>query len=210
MRNTKTDLLLCIFGGWIGLHKFYEGKTGIGILYLLTCGIFGIGWIIDIIKLSRNYAKDHRNHILSAAKSGKDSNVTYRVAGVCYHKDDIMQLAYKNPMIDMSAEEIDKHGMIGKKIWAYKFHSNIVQLIPEPENIHDKNAIKVEVDGHFIGYIPSENCAVVLTAIQKKKISNVSCFIGGGPYKCVYRTNSGEYCVDDDKFDYSATIHIAL
>ena len=29
----------------------YEGKTGMGILYLLTVGLFGIGWLIDCIAL---------------------------------------------------------------------------------------------------------------------------------------------------------------
>ena len=42
-------LLLCIFLGWLGGHKFYEGKIGLGILYLFTCGLLGIGIIIDII-----------------------------------------------------------------------------------------------------------------------------------------------------------------
>lgn len=40
---------LCLFLGWIGAHKFYEGKIGMGILYIVTCGLFGIGWIVDII-----------------------------------------------------------------------------------------------------------------------------------------------------------------
>jgi hypothetical protein len=44
-------LLLCIFLGFLGIHRFYLGYTGLGILYLLTAGIFGIGWIIDIIRL---------------------------------------------------------------------------------------------------------------------------------------------------------------
>ena len=39
---------LCLFLGGIGAHKFYEGKGGQGVLYLLTVGLFGIGWIIDI------------------------------------------------------------------------------------------------------------------------------------------------------------------
>ena len=43
------SFLLCWFlGGW-GAHKFYEGKIGMGILYLLTGGLCGIGWFIDII-----------------------------------------------------------------------------------------------------------------------------------------------------------------
>jgi hypothetical protein len=44
-------LILCILLGLIGVHRFYLGYNGLGILYLLTLGIFGIGWIIDIILL---------------------------------------------------------------------------------------------------------------------------------------------------------------
>lgn len=45
-------LVLCICFGWCGAHKFYEGKVGIGIVYLFTFGIFGIGWIADIITIA--------------------------------------------------------------------------------------------------------------------------------------------------------------
>ena len=50
-KNKWIAFFLCLFFGYIGAHKFYEGKTGAGILYLFTCGIFGIGYIIDIIAL---------------------------------------------------------------------------------------------------------------------------------------------------------------
>lgn len=43
--------ILCLFLGYFGAHKFYEGKAGMGILYLLTCGLCGIGWFIDCITL---------------------------------------------------------------------------------------------------------------------------------------------------------------
>lgn len=49
-KNKWVALLLCIFT--VCGHKFYEGKVGMGILYLFTAGLFGIGWIIDIITLA--------------------------------------------------------------------------------------------------------------------------------------------------------------
>ena len=49
-KNKWISLLLCIFT--LCGHKFYEGKIGMGILYLLTGGLFGIGWLIDIISLA--------------------------------------------------------------------------------------------------------------------------------------------------------------
>ena len=51
-KSKTTALLLCIFLGGLGAHHFYVGKVGMGILYIFTCAIFGIGWIIDIIKLA--------------------------------------------------------------------------------------------------------------------------------------------------------------
>lgn len=51
MKNKWVALLLCLFLGFLGGHKFYEGKIGLGIVYLLTCGLFGIGCFIDFIVL---------------------------------------------------------------------------------------------------------------------------------------------------------------
>ena len=51
-KNKKTALLLCLFGGFLGLHQFYVGKIGKGLLYLFTFGLFFIGWIVDIIKIA--------------------------------------------------------------------------------------------------------------------------------------------------------------
>lgn len=50
-KNKWVAFLLCFFLGGIGAHKFYEGRVGMGILYLFTAGLFGIGWLIDIIAL---------------------------------------------------------------------------------------------------------------------------------------------------------------
>lgn len=46
--DKNVALTLCVLLGWLGAHKFYEGKSGMGILYLFTCGLFCIGWIVDI------------------------------------------------------------------------------------------------------------------------------------------------------------------
>ncbi|WP_258171112.1 TM2 domain-containing protein [Paenibacillus sp. R14(2021)] len=44
-------LALCIFLGYFGGHKFYEGRVGMGILYFFTGGLFFIGIVIDFIAL---------------------------------------------------------------------------------------------------------------------------------------------------------------
>ena len=44
-------LLLCLFLGFVGGHKFYEGKIGLGIVYVFTCGLFFLGTFIDFFNI---------------------------------------------------------------------------------------------------------------------------------------------------------------
>ncbi len=60
-KNKVVTLFLCIFLGPYGIHYFYVGKIGIGILYLLTAGLFGIGWIVDIFRIILGNFKDKYN-----------------------------------------------------------------------------------------------------------------------------------------------------
>lgn len=51
MCNKWVAVLLCLFLGFVGGHKFYEGKIIGAILYIFTFGFFGIGVLIDLLTL---------------------------------------------------------------------------------------------------------------------------------------------------------------
>ena len=50
MKDKKIAILLCFFLGTLGVHRFYLGETGKGILYIFTAGgLFGIIPLADFI-----------------------------------------------------------------------------------------------------------------------------------------------------------------
>lgn len=63
---------------------------------------------------------------------------TFKVAGISHYKDNIIK--------NFASEEDDE----------FDYETSSVELIPEPENEHDPNAIKVLVNGIKIGYVPKE------------------------------------------------------
>lgn len=50
-KNKWVSLLLCVFLGFLGAHKFYEGRVLLGVVYIFTAGLFGIGLVIDFFVL---------------------------------------------------------------------------------------------------------------------------------------------------------------
>lgn len=52
MKSKLVAYALWFFLGWLSAHRFYLGKVGSGLLYLVTFQFLGIGWIIDAFILS--------------------------------------------------------------------------------------------------------------------------------------------------------------
>ena len=52
MKDKTIALILSILLGGLGVDRFYLGYTGMGVLKLLTGGVFGVMWIIDIINIA--------------------------------------------------------------------------------------------------------------------------------------------------------------
>ena len=64
-KSRLVALLLCLFLGWAGIHRFYVGKAGSGIVYLFTVGVWGIGWCIDCIVILLGGFKDANNQMVT-------------------------------------------------------------------------------------------------------------------------------------------------
>ena len=65
MKSKLTAILLCLFLGSLGIHRFYLGYTIIGVIQLLTFGGFLIWVIVDLIRLIIGSLKDSEDNDLA-------------------------------------------------------------------------------------------------------------------------------------------------
>lgn len=182
-KKTLTEFLLCLFLGVFGAHKFYVGKIGLGVLYLFTAGLFGIGWFVDtIVVLIR---------LLNKGDAPQEKSFqNFNVAGTNYYQDELNKIA-----------KIIKGQLASNAIWRGKSDDQIrssksakpfyelpilpqtgdIVLVREYDNPHDKNAVRVDLYGIKVGYVPAEINTTVWKAYQSS--SALQWILFGGKYK---------------------------
>lgn len=76
MKSKTTAYLLWFFLGGFSAHRFYMGKTGSAIVYLLTGQLLGIGWIIDLFLLGGIVDQYNTNHELKTIRTATMANAS--------------------------------------------------------------------------------------------------------------------------------------
>jgi len=61
-RKRLVALLLCIFLGVFGAHRFYVGKIGTGVIWLFTLSLLGVGMLFDLILIIAGEFRDKQGH----------------------------------------------------------------------------------------------------------------------------------------------------
>lgn len=135
----------------------------------------------------------------------------HRVAGVSHYIENILLLAKENPDYFLKKNEFIKRKLFEQPIYQYIFSYNKVELIPEPTNQYDQNAVQVLIDGNIVGYIKSGSCKHILNLISENRIEKIEAKIKGGKYKCLrcYGDDEKEDCeMENEKDSYRIELTI--
>ena len=90
----------------------------------------------------------------------------HKIAGVAHYESNLLKLAFKNPAYSFTKKEIIAKRLYCKNLYEYSFAPKKTELLPDPTNPQDPNAIKVIIDGQHVGFIKSGSCGQILKLIK--------------------------------------------
>ena len=109
----------------------------------------------------------------------------FPVVGIVYHEKAVKRLQVAREDYRASAKKNVEDGLAGQKIFRYDYVNKPVDLIPEPDNTRDRNAVMVRIAGEHVGYISTEDNVHVLEILRFGSVKYITARITGGEYKVV-------------------------
>lgn len=154
-----SKFFICLFGGWFGLHKFIEGKTWQGVIYLCTFGLCFFGWgadcIVYLVKWLQGDSKPDQ-----VANNSPYTYLVFKVAGVTFKNGRKTRQAILRAL-KWGDEEIES-------------------ITLEPYEWEGKPAVYVKVNDQIIGNIPADTVETFYEYERKYKRDNIHCEVYGG------------------------------
>ena len=105
---------------------------------------------------------------LSGCKQSK-----FEVAGTAYYMDDILSLGTRNPDFTATAEALAEKGMLNVPVIEYDFPPVGTELVAEPNNPSDPDAIMVRMNGVKVGYVPARRCRELLEQVRSGQVQRL-------------------------------------
>jgi len=104
---------------------------------------------------------------------------TFKVAGVSFRQDTLAKLGKKNPDYALKAADLKKKYPTGY-VYEYVYKSIVPELVAEPENEHDPNAIAIYANGEKVGYVKKGSTSRIRNIMKDRKVLDMRLDIKGG------------------------------
>ena len=171
MKSNSIAFVLCLIFGYLGAHKFYQGKAGMGFLYFFTFGLLGIGWIVDTIVL-----------LVKVIREPKDTRrplISFKIVSRDQHLENLERWQAENDRPQWQGATYTS-----KPLYEYSWATNSTSasLRPEPDNPHDNKAIAVYLDNYHIGYVPQRISSRYYDVLIKNPLVTVHVHGGNSRY----------------------------
>lgn len=226
--------LFCLFGAFIGIT---EKSLLMTLFYAILSILLFVLWIkkpitfkespsvivntrtpsASVNKINKNSTKENRANPSSEINVPENSHKIekFHVTGTSHYQNNIESLGTENYAFELSKKELIEEGYEDDKIYSYNFYPSNVELIEEPDNPYDPNAIKVVIDDVLVGYIKKGSCSHIKKLLHSGKIKKIDADIYGGKYKMLYSEFDDEkdkevYYIEKDKSDYYVIIEISI
>ena len=134
----------------------------------------------------------------------------FRVAGTSYRQEALEKLVWENEDYNLSKNQLGEDNFVDERVYEYCYSGKSTELVPEPDNEHDPNAIKVMVNGIHIGYIEAADTARVKELLDSGEIDSIRTEIEGGKYKYVTENDDGEYEMEKGETNLFADLKIYI
>lgn len=150
------------------------------------------------------------------ARKNEPTTEIYPVKGIFAHEDEIFHnLMRYNPEYDYSKTDMIDYCQTDEPIYKWVPKDLPVSLVPEPDNKYDPNAIRIEVGGILIGYIPKSECKKVREYIESDRIESIIYIATGGAYKTLVEdydplTDKSKYTVETGRAELSAEVYVKV
>lgn len=188
-------VIIILLGGII----LSAGETGAGVFVLAFAVLFF--WLAFLLH-KRRPAKAGKMEQLKGKQNSSNKALEFEVRGLDYRLEDFLTLAQENKRYKLSDEEILEKYPSGRVYRYWLNNLRTVELVPEPDNPHDPNAIKVMLEGVHVGYVPRDLCLAVAEKLQQGYMPKVK--VRGGPYKYV---SDGR--VNQSRAEYEITVSLS-
>lgn len=126
----------------------------------------------------------------------------YKVAGITYHIDDIMdELASENEDFLLSRSELRQEYDDGDRVDQFTFDIQHAELVEEPDNPHDPNAIRIDADGVTIGYVAKSDQKEVLEKMRSDDYLGIEVTeLHNGMYWDISEDEEGKLEINKDEY----------